>query len=381
LCYTPITENQQEIDYGYSKMELNINFNSFPAKYWHQIDNDQVQCDLCPRGCKLRNNQSGVCFLRACKDNRMVTTYGKSSGFCIDPIEKKPLFHFYPGTSVLSFGTAGCNLTCKFCQNWNISKSKETTSLPEQAAPQLIAGAAHQFQCPSVAFTYNEPVIFMEYAMDTAKECRNLGIKTVAVTAGYIAEKPRVEFFQHIDAANVDLKAFNEDFYRKLTGAHLGAILDTLKYIKHETKVWLEITTLLIPGYNDSPQEIDQLSQWIRENLGEDVPLHFSAFHPAWKMTDTPPTPIATLLLAREIAKKNNLRYVYIGNVHDADGSTTFCHGCGKALIIRDWHRIASYHLDKNGCCPYCKTLCSGIFQQQCGTWNAKCLPIRLSRE
>ena len=364
------------------KMELNNNCDAFAAKYWHKIDNDHVQCDLCPRSCKLKNNQSGLCFGRACKDNQMVlTTYGKSSGFCIDPIEKKPLFHFQPGTPVLSFGTFGCNLTCKFCQNWNISKSKETTTLTEQAHPKIIADVANQLQCSSVAFTYNEPVIFMEYAIETAKECRKLGIKTVAVTAGYIAEKPREEFFQYIDAANVDLKSFNEDFYHKLTGAHLGTVLETLKYIKNKTNVWLEITTLLIPNYNDSTQEIDQLTKWIRENLGEEVPLHFSAFHPAWKMMDSPPTPIATLQLAREIAKKNNLRYVYIGNVHDPEGSCTFCHQCGKAVINRNQYRIVTYNLDKSGCCQHCKTRCSGIFQQECGTWNAKCQPIRLSRE
>lgn len=354
---------------------------AFTAKYWHKIDDDHVQCDLCPRSCILKNKESGVCFARTCQDNQMVSkTYGKSSGFCIDPIEKKPFSHFLPGTPVLSFGTIGCNLTCKFCQNWHISRSKETNILSEKASPRLIAEVANQFQCPSVAFTYNEPITFLEYAMDTADECHKLGIKTVAVTAGYINEKPREEFFHHIDAANVDLKAFNEEFYHKLTGAHLGAVLETLKYMKHETNCWLEITTLLIPNFNDSPQEIDRLTLWIRENLGSDVPLHFSAFHPAWKMADIPPTPVPTLQLAKEIAQKNDLRYVYIGNIHDQDTGTTFCHGCKQALIHRDHYRITTYNIDKNGCCQHCQTPCSGVFQEQCGTWNGKCLPISLSR-
>jgi pyruvate formate lyase activating enzyme len=346
-------------------MKQNHDFpNAFPTKYWHKINSEHVQCDLCPRVCKLRNNQRGLCFIRACQNDQIVlTTYGKSSGCCIDPIEKKPLFHFLPGTPILSFGTAGCNLTCKFCQNWNISKSKETIILSAQATPKFIADSAYKLQCSSVAFTYNEPIIFMEYAIDTAKECHDLGLKTVAVTAGYINEKPREEFFQYIDATNVDLKAFTEDFYRKLTSAHLAPVLDTLKYIKHHTKTWLEITTLLIPGYNDSAKEIEQMSKWIGEALGVDVPLHFSAFHPAWKMQDIQPTPAATLHLSREIARKNGLRYVYIGNIHDIESSNTYCHNCGSMLISRDWYRILTYNLDKNGCCQNCKITCSGIFQ------------------
>ncbi len=352
---------------------------SFSTKYWHKLENGRIQCDLCPRACKLKNGQTGLCFVRACQNDQIVlTTYGKSSGYCIDPIEKKPLHHFLPGTPILSFGTAGCNLTCKFCQNWDISKSKETATLTEYAMPSQIANAAKQLACTSVAFTYNEPIIFMEYAIDVAKECHKHNIKTVAVTAGYICPEPRKEFFQYIDAANVDLKAFTENSYHKLTGAHLEDILDTLKHIKHSTNTWLEITTLLIPGENDSPKDIEKMSCWIMENLGPDVPLHFTAFHPAWKMLDTPPTPIKTLALAREIAIKNGLHYVYTGNVHDSIGGNTYCTYCKEVLIKRNWYSILTYNLDNNGLCINCHTPCAGVFQGNCGTWGSKCQPISL---
>src|SRR3990167_9173071 len=251
-----------------------------PARWWHEIEAGRLQCDLCPRDCQLQDGQRGACFVRQREGDRMVlTTYGRSSGFCVDPIEKKPLHHFYPGSSVLSFGTAGCNLACKFCQNWDISKSKEMDTLMDQATPETIARTAQKLDCRSVAYNYNDPVIFMEYAIDVAKACRELGIKSVAVTAGYMCDEPRREFYQYMDAANVDLNAFTEDFYWKVTGSHLQPVLDTLKYIKHETKVWLELTTLLIPGLNDSEKEIQEMTQWVMENLGPDVPMHFSAFH------------------------------------------------------------------------------------------------------
>ncbi|MEQ1667419.1 MAG: AmmeMemoRadiSam system radical SAM enzyme, partial [Sulfuriferula sp.] len=288
-----------------------------PGKYWHAIDDGRIQCDLCPRDCKLQEGQRGACFVRMREGNQIVlTTYGRSSGFCIDPIEKKPLNHFYPGSSVLSFGTAGCNLACKFCQNWDISKSKDMVKLMDQAAPETIAIAAEQSGCKSVAFTYNDPVIFAEYAMDTADACHARGIKTVAVTAGYIHDAARRDFFSKIDATNVDLKAFTEDFYFKLTGSQLQPVLDTLVYLKHETNVWLEITTLLIPGKNDSDEELTAMCQWIMTQLGSDVPLHFSAFHPDYKMPDIPQTPTATLIRARNIALRAGLHYVYTGNVH-----------------------------------------------------------------
>jgi len=296
----------------------------FPGRWWHALDDGRLQCDLCPRDCRLHEGQRGLCFVRRMEGGQMVlTTYGRSSGFCVDPIEKKPLNQFYPGTSVLSFGTAGCNLACKFCQNWDISKSREMDTLMDAATPEAIAAAAERLGCKSVAFTYNDPVIFAEYAMDAADACHAKGIQTVAVTAGYIHPEPRREFFSRIDAVNVDLKAFTEDFYFKLTGAHLQPVLDTLVYLAKDTNVWTEITTLLIPGRNDSDAELEAECKWIRDRLGPDVPLHFSAFHPDWKMRDVPPTPPETLTRAREIALRAGLRYVYTGNVHDETGGST----------------------------------------------------------
>ncbi|MBT3807908.1 MAG: AmmeMemoRadiSam system radical SAM enzyme, partial [Rhodospirillaceae bacterium] len=304
--------------------EVDTGDNAFPGRYWHPLDDGRIQCDLCPRLCKLNEGQRGLCFVRARNDDQIVlTTYGRSSGYCIDPIEKKPLNHFLPGTPVLSFGTAGCNLTCKFCQNWDISKSREFDTLADQAMPEAIARAAAEYGCRSVAFTYNDPVIFLEYAVDVAQACREVGVRTVAVTAGYISPEPRTEFFRQMDAANVDLKGFTEGFYRDLCSASLADVLDTLVYIRHETDCWLEITNLIIPGQNDDPAELAAMSAWIVENLGPDVPVHFSAFHPDWKMMDKPRTPKSTLVRAREIALANGLRYAYTGNVHDFEGHST----------------------------------------------------------
>ncbi|HUP30828.1 MAG TPA: AmmeMemoRadiSam system radical SAM enzyme [Usitatibacter sp.] len=334
-----------------------------PGRWWHPLDDGRVQCDLCPRDCKLHEGQRGACFVRARVNDAMVlTTYGRSSGFCVDPIEKKPLNHFMPGSAVLSFGTAGCNLACKFCQNWDISKSRDMDRLMDRASPEAIARAAVEAGCASVAFTYNDPVIFAEYAMDAADACRAAGVLTVAVTAGYISPAPRREFYAKMDAANVDLKGFTDEFYVKLTGARLAPVLDTLIYLKHETPVWFEITTLLIPGRNDSDAELAAMSRWIFRELGRDVPLHFTAFHPDFKMTDLPPTPPATLTRARRIAIDAGLRYVYTGNVHDREGGTTFCAGCGAALIVRDWHRIEAYRVTPEGTCPQCGTALPGKF-------------------
>ncbi len=339
-----------------------------------------MQCDVCPRACKLREGQQGLCFVRANQDNRIVlSTYGRSSGFCVDPIEKKPLNHFLPGTPVLSFGTAGCNLACKFCQNWDMSKSREMDTLADSASPEDLAGACARIGCRSVAFTYNDPVIFMEYAMDVADAGRARGIKAVAVTAGYICAEPRAEFFRHIDAANVDLKAFTERFYWKVTGSHLHAVLDTLMYLRHETQVWLELTTLVIPGENDSDDEFEAMTQWVVENLGPDVPMHFSAFHPDWKMRDRPPTPLYTLQRARHIARENGVRYAYTGNVHDREGDTTFCHACGAALIGRDWYELEHWNLSETGCCRSCGTRCAGVLEAQPGGWGRRRLPVTLS--
>lgn len=350
-----------------------------PTQYWHKLPDNRIQCDLCPRACKLRNHQRGLCFVRACLDDKIVlTTYGRSSGYCIDPIEKKPLNHFLPGTPVLSFGTAGCNLACKFCQNWDISKSREIDTLADQASPEKIARIAKQLGCQSVAFTYNDPVIFLEYAIDVAKACHEVDIKTVAVTAGYINPEPRIEFYQHMDAANVDLKAFTEDFYFKLTGAHLAPVLDTLIYLKQETKVWFEITTLLIPGCNDSDKEISEMCAWIAENLGVNIPLHFTAFHPDWKMMETPSTPLSTLTRARKIAIEYGLLYCYTGNAHNIDGDSTYCPHCHNVVIERDWYIILGYNLTANGHCKFCDTKINGVFNGPAGTWGNKRLPVNL---
>ncbi|MHC8442001.1 MAG: AmmeMemoRadiSam system radical SAM enzyme [Candidatus Eutrophobiaceae bacterium] len=351
-----------------------------PTRYWHALEGGRVQCDLCPRACKLHEGQRGLCFVRACQDGEVVlTSYGRSSGFCIDPIEKKPLNHFHPGTPVLSFGTAGCNLACKFCQNWDISKSREMDTLASAASPEALARAAQQAGCVSVAYTYNDPVIFHEYAIDVAQACHELGIHSVAVTAGYVCPEPRVEFYRHMDAANVDLKAFTEVFYRKVTGSHLAPVLDTLEYLRNETDVWFEITNLIIPGENDSDAELHAMTQWIYECLGADTPVHFSAFHPDWKMRDKPRTPKDSLSRARNIALGNGLRYVYTGNVHDQTGDTTWCPQCGKALIVRDWYQLKSWELTEEGACPRCGIDIPGHFDPVPGDWGAKRLPMRIA--
>lgn len=351
----------------------------FPARWWHALPDGRIQCDLCPRDCKLHEGQRGLCFVRKMENGRMVlTTWGRSSGFCIDPIEKKPLNHFHPGSSVFSFGTAGCNLACKFCQNWDISKSRDMDRLMDTAAPEQIAHAAQHHGAASVAFTYNDPVIFAEYAIDTATACRGRGVHTVAVTAGYISPAARAEFYAGIDAANVDLKAFSDDFYVRLTGAHLAPVLDTLVWLRHESKVWIEITTLLIPGANDSPSEIRDMAAWIQRELGPDVPLHFTAFHPDFKLTDKPPTPPATLAMARRIARDAGLHHVYTGNIHDSEGGTTYCSACGVPLIVRDWYNIHLYQLDEHGCCIACGALLAGHFGKFEKPFGARRVPVHL---
>lgn len=351
-----------------------------PGRYWHMLEDGRIQCDLCPRYCHLKDGQRGLCFVRARQHDQVVlTTYGRSSGFCVDPIEKKPLNHFLPGTPVFSFGTAGCNLACKFCQNWDISKSREMDTLADQAEPETIARAAEELGCRSVAYTYNDPVIFHEYAIDVAQACRARGIKSVAVTAGYVCPEPRAEFYRYMDAANVDLKAFTDAFYWKLTGAHLEPILNTLRYLKHETSVWIELTTLLIPGENDSDRELDAMTRWVVTELGPDVPMHFTAFHPDWKMQDHPPTPPETLTRARRIAIANGVRYPYTGNVYDSEGGSTYCHHCGRELIGRNWYVLGAWNLTAQGNCRFCGTPCAGVFEAGPGTWGARRQPVRLA--
>jgi len=350
-----------------------------PTVYWHTLDDGRVQCDVCPRFCRLHEGQRGMCFVRACENGKVVlTTYGRSSGYCVDPIEKKPLFHFLPGTPILSFGTAGCNLACKFCQNWDISKSREFDTLADAASPEVIAHAAEDLGCRSVAFTYNDPTVFLEYAVDVADACRDRGIKAVAVTAGYICPEPRAEFYRHMDAANVDLKGFTERFYHEITGGHLQPVLDTLVYLKKETKVWFELTNLMIPAQNDSEKETDQMTCWIMENLGPDVPLHFTAFHPDWKMLDTQGTPLKSLVRAREIAMKNGLKYVYVGNVPHVDGEDTFCPHCKASLIGRRGYAIVDWRLNAQGRCPSCHTGIAGVFEEAPGHWGNRRLPVNL---
>jgi len=349
------------------------------TKYWHKLEDGRVQCDLCPRECKLKEGQQGLCFVRGRHNDQVVlSSYGRSSGFCVDPIEKKPLNHFLPGTSVFSFGTAGCNLSCKYCQNWDMSKSREMDILAAQASPEQIAKKAEELGCRSVAFTYNDPVIFLEYAVDTAKACHERDIKTVAVTAGYISPGAREDFFSHIDAANVDLKGFSEDFYRKLTGGHLQPVLDTLVYLKQQTSVWLELTTLLIPGHNDSDDELKRMTEWVVKELGPDVPMHFTAFHPDWKMLDVPATSPESLTRARQIALDNGVHYAYTGNVHDQKGESTYCHQCGELLIERDWYVLGHWGLDEKGCCSKCGTKLAGVLESWPGTWGARRMPVAM---
>ena len=357
-----------------------ITTDTVATRYWHQLEDGRVQCDLCPRYCKLHKGQRGLCFVRAEQNGEIVlTTYGRSSGFCVDPIEKKPLNHFLPGTPVLSFGTAGCNLACKFCQNWDISKSRECDTLADTADPEHLADVAVKLGCKSIAYTYNDPIIFMEYAIDNAKACHERGIKTVAVTGAYICDQPREEFFSYIDAVNVDLKAFSETFYKNICGGHLQPVLETLQYLRHQTDVWLEVTTLLIPGHNDSEQELRQMAAWMMENLGPWVPWHFSAFHPDWKMSDVPRTPATTLINARQIAIEAGMAYVYTGNIHDPQRDSTYCPNCHQTVIGRDWYVLTQWRLDQRGCCTQCGQRIHGVFEAIPGNWGAKRMPVNLA--
>lgn len=349
------------------------------ARHGEALGDGGVRCLVCPRHCTLREGQRGFCFVRACRNGQLVsTTYGRSSGFCVDPIEKKPLNHFLPGTPVLSFGTAGCNLSCRFCQNWHLSRSREVERAAERAPPDAIARAAARLDCRSVAFTYNDPVVFLEYAVDTARACHVLGVRTVAVTAGYMEAGARRDFYQPMDAANVDLKAFSDRFYRELCGATLQPVLDTLLYLKKETAVWVEITTLLIPGENDSEEELDALTRWVSRELGPDVPLHFTAFYPAWHMSDRGPTSPDTLRRARTLARRNGLHHVYLGNVRDPEGATTYCAACGKTLVGREGYQLTEWNLQEGGRCRFCGEVCAGVWDKQPGRWGPRCVPVQI---
>ncbi len=363
-----------------TELDPGLNLNSpgvITTDYWRALDDGRLQCDLCPRACKLRERQRGLCFVRArLQDQVVMTSYGRSSGFCVDPIEKNPLNHFLPGSAVLSFGTAGCNLACKFCQNWDISKSRQMDRLMDSASPEQIAERAQQLGCRSVAFTYNDPVIFHEYAIDVAAACRERGLKSVAVTAAYICEEPCREFFAAMDAANIDLKAFNEDFYFRMTGAHLQPVLDNLIYLKEQTSLWFELTTLLIPGINDDRQQLEAMTQWIVDKLGPEQPLHFTAFHPDYKMLDVPATPPSTLIRAREIALASGLCHVYVGNVHDAAHSSSYCRHCGECVLERDWYQLGRSGLSNDGHCLACGGLFAGVIDGPVENWGARRQPV-----
>ncbi len=390
------------------------------AEHWHHTQEGRVQCDLCPRRCTLWAGQRAFCFVREARTpaqnihglqlhantryegdgssiegssevlnvsgqdlpvqppEMVLTAYGRSTGFCVDPIEKKPLNHFYPGTAVLSFGTAGCNLGCKFCQNWDISKARDMRRLSSIATPDSIAELAHKNKCQSVAYTYNDPVIFYEYAVDTARACKEQGIKNVAVTAGYITAAARPGFFRDMDAVNVDLKAFSTSFYERLCAGHLQPVLDTLCYLYHETEVWLELTTLLIPAENDDPDELRRLCDFVAEKLEPTVPLHFSAFHPDYKMQDRVSTPTAILQSACTIAKSAGLSHVYTGNVHDAEGQSSYCTHCTNKVIGRDWYALSAWNLNEQGCCTTCQTPLVGRFSGSPGNFGRKRLPLSL---
>ncbi len=334
------------------------------AALWQEPSNNgKIKCTLCPRYCELGEGQKGFCYIRENIDGKIYSTgYGKPIGLAIDPIEKKPLFHFLPGSAILSFGTAGCNLGCKFCQNWTMSKARRDLSGSHSVSPEAIVATAKKYGTPSIAYTYNDPIIFGEYVIDISRLAKEENIKSVMVTAGYITAEARADVFRYVDAANVDLKGFTEEFYRKYTLAHLQPVLDTLLWIKRETDIWLEITTLLIPGANDSEDEIKAECDWIAENLGDETPLHFTAFHPDFKMRDYPPTPYDTLQKAREIARGAGIKYCYVGNVHDTEGQTTFCPSCGEPLIKRNWHSVYENKI-VDGKCPVCGEKIAGIFK------------------
>jgi len=331
-------------------------------KYQKLLTNGKIQCLICPRNCILKDGGEGFCHVRknSC-GNIILTTYGFNTGLAIDPVEKKPLYQFYPQSSVLSFGTLGCNMGCKFCQNWQISKSKADCSSLNRTTPEDVVRIAKQYSCKSVAFTYNDPVIFFEYALDTAKLCRQNGIKTIAVTAGYINPEPAAEFFNYMDAANIDVKGFSEAFYKKNCFAHLDPVLDTVKYVCNNTNCHVELTTMLIEGENDEPEMIKSECGWILENLGDSVPLHFSAFFPKYKFSDRSATKFDTLQKAYEIAVSEGLKYVYTGNLTDKRTSSTYCPNCGRVVIKRDGYKLLEYNLDGEYCI-FCSYKCSGCF-------------------
>jgi pyruvate formate lyase activating enzyme len=332
------------------------------AKWWRTDERGRIVCELCPRYCVLGEGKRGFCFVRRNVGGELKTSaYGKPLGFGVDPIEKKPLNHFLPGTPILSFGTAGCNLGCQYCQNWTSSKSENDQAYSRSAAPEEIVELAKREGCPSIAYTYNDPVVFGEFVIDVAKRASAEDIRSVMVTNGYIAERAREDVFADIDAANVDLKAFSEDFYKRLALASLAPVLETLEWLRRETDVWIELTTLLIPGENDDEDELRRMTDWIGERLGAETPIHFTAFHPSFKMLDTPPTPLETVTNARRIALDAGLKHAYVGNVSSQEGATTYCASCGAALLARNWHSVRFVNLEGDKC-GSCGAKLAGVF-------------------
>ncbi|MCL2623835.1 MAG: AmmeMemoRadiSam system radical SAM enzyme [Planctomycetaceae bacterium] len=371
---------------------LSIPMKPYPAQWWHldsvsesSGDEKTLVCELCPRQCHMAEGKAGYCFARQNHDGQLVSAvYGRSTGFCIDPIEKKPLYHFLPGTPTLSFGTIGCNLCCSHCQNWQTSRCRSPNALVERATPDRIAGAARQLECSSVSLTYNEPIVWAEYAVATARACRKQGVKTVAVTNGYIQSEPAKWFFEHIDAANVDLKSFRDPFYRNIAGGALQPVLDTLVYLAKQTRVWLEITNLVIPGENDASDELKELCDWIVTELGDHIPLHFSAFHPAHRLLHRPPTDAETLLRAHGMARSCGLRHVYLGNLASTQHQATYCGQCGFSLFERNGcGTIATgvslpAHEGDDAACRRCNEKLAGRFSHVIGTWGNRRQAIRL---
>lgn len=338
-----------------------MNVEQYPARWWQTLPDGRLHCFLCPRHCHLSEGQHGYCFVRQNVDGRLwQLAYAHPAAVAIDPIEKKPLFHFYPGTSILSLGTAGCNLGCQFCQNSELSRAHELLS-EVRLEPSQVIELARQHRTPAIAFTYNEPTVWAEYVVDIARLAQQAGLKTVMVSNGYITAEARGEVYQYIDAANIDLKSFCEDFYARFTLSHLAPVLDTLRWLRRETSVWLEVTNLIIPGGNDALDETRQLAAWIRDELGADVPLHLSAFHPSYRMLDRPPTQPETLLRARDAALHVGLHYVYIGNVATQEGENTVCPSCQRRLICRNRYRVEQVEL-RDGHCRACGAAIAGRF-------------------
>jgi pyruvate formate lyase activating enzyme len=331
------------------------------AQWWTPLEGGKVHCYLCPRDCKIGEGQTGFCFIRKNEGGKLVTLgYVRPAAVQVDPVEKKPLFHFYPGTRIFSMGTAGCNMGCFFCQNWDISKAKSDQVHSVDLTADDVCQNAMQYECPSLAFTYNEPSIWGEYVIDISKRAREVGLKTVMVTNGYINEQAFYDVYEHIDAANVDLKAFTENFYGKITLTHLKPVLDTLKRLKRDTNVWFEITNLMIPTLNDNPDEVKQLANWVLDNVGNSIPVHFTAFHPDFKLRNIHNTPPETLEMARDIALEQGLKFVYVGNVF-SDSANTYCPSCNRLLIERNWHQIVKYRISADGSCA-CGTKVPGHF-------------------